>query len=113
LLHESHNYRIQSLLGYGTDVLTGRKLKNLFTEVGFREIKISVSTELFSENGDMELICNYIATELREAPYNEGNLKSGKITEEKITKYQNAWKYLAKNPKAFLMVCWMEAIGVK
>ncbi len=112
-IRESNDYKTQALLNGGVDLYMGRKLKALLNETGFEDVKVSVCPELISEDGLTQILCGFVVDEFSTAQYVKDDLKSGKLTQEKLDQYKQAWRDFGKEPNAFTSWCWMQAVGRK
>lgn len=98
----------------GGDYYIGRKLKKLYTQVGFSKIIASASCDTYGGSTfSVQEACDAMINDWEEAPWGKYVFEQKWASLERIKDYQNAFTDLAKDPGAFISLTWFEVIGIK
>ncbi len=109
ILTEAFDLYIQPVRDGGGDINAGFKLGELFNKAGLKNIRHTLS----ANNWQIEEVSAYMIRALKTNAYNQRLLKDGKITQDKLQAYAQAWDDFGKVNGACFCFLWGRAVGFK
>lgn len=112
-IKEAQKVRTDIITKDGADLMIGRKLRSLFVEIGCKKAIAFSTSEPKGELESLQAITEYLASEFTDTPFGKELVDKKIVSEKEIKVYQQAYRDFAKNPGAFMMFTWCQAIGYK
>jgi ubiquinone/menaquinone biosynthesis C-methylase UbiE len=113
LVSEAQNLRRQILIQEGLDLEMGRKLRWLFTDAGCQTAIASAVSEPKGDPESLNMVTEYLASELEETEFAKKLLQSKTVTLEQLKTYQAAYREFGMDPGAFILFTWCSVIAFK
>lgn len=111
LLRESMKLRERALKYLGNNYRIGRKLRKLFTDVGFENVIGSANCEVIGDEQTLKDVPEYMAKQWEDALFGKFIVEKGWATHDKIKQFQQALRDFPNQPGAFRCWTWCQVIG--
>jgi ubiquinone/menaquinone biosynthesis C-methylase UbiE len=112
IFQEAIDYREKALLANGFQPHLGRKLREIFYKLDFKNTIGSASNEYSGDKKSIGIIGNFWAKDMLKSPYHKKMIENGEVTIAKLHEYSKAWLDFIKIPYAFVSRTWCEVVGI-